>query len=231
MNEIERYANENCRHVLDEFTEYCHKEPFTFLPGHRECIFGIKSEMLKLQYKKKSKKTSKQSALIDEDNIETSLELQISNYVGSKLSNIDWASTIKGFKVTKSDSSVCANCTFVCPVDKCDSVINVKYVNHWIPSNVFRHLRSHFNSDSNNTQENSNHCQKNVTSQSSNGRHETVYVLVSNDETTDGALLGDLEIQTIQPGDEDVLINDADNFLLNVSVIDTEEPGETEIEI
>lgn len=164
MNEIELFAEENSRHIIDSFKEYSNKKPFAFLPGHRECIFGIKSEILNQQNKKKPKTSDNRNTLIDDDNLQASLESQISNFAKKiGLSNVDWADSITNFKSTNLEFVVSANCSVACP--KCDSIIGVSYDRHWKVSNLFKHLRKHIN--------------KNAET-STNILHETIYVDVVN---------------------------------------------------
>lgn len=103
------------------------------------------------------------------------LEAQVSTFANNNgIFHIDWAGSIKNFKVTQSDSSVYANCSIDCP--HCDSSICASYNKHWKISNLFRHLRKHSSSDheenlhNNQIENRGNTCDK--------SRHETVYVLV-----------------------------------------------------
>lgn len=147
---IEQYVQQNCRNVVDMFKEYSNIKPFKFLPGHRECIFGIKEEILKMQNRKASKttKTSHHTIDIDEAGLQSSLENQVSNFaISIGLTNVEWGTAINNFNVTKSGSSVYATCSVACP--RCKASINVLYDKHWKISNIFRHLRRHSGSVSN----------------------------------------------------------------------------------
>lgn len=173
INELEQYLEINCRNVIDMFKEYQNTKPFTFLPGHRECIFGIKSEILKLQNSKKLKTTTNRG--LGEDELKMALEAQVSTFANNNgIFHIDWAGSIKNFKVTQSDSSVYANCSIDCP--HCDSSICASYNKHWKISNLFRHLRKHSSSDH---EENLHNNQiKNRGNTCDKSQYETVYVLV-----------------------------------------------------
>lgn len=144
---IEKYVEENCRNVVDTFKEYSNRKPFAFLPGHRECIFGIRDEILKMQNRKTIKisntsRTSDQVTNINEEELRLGLETQVSNFANRLgLMNFDWGASINSFQMTKKDSSVQAKCVVVCP--ECDATNSVSYTTHWQISNLFRHLRKH----------------------------------------------------------------------------------------
>lgn len=146
--ELEQYLETKCRSVIDTFKEYRNTKPFTFLPGHRECIFGIKAEILKLQNNKKSKATPNQGTPIDQEDLKMTLETQLSTYANNNgRPEIDWTGSIKNLKVKQSDTSFFATCTIDCPIDECNSSISAAYNKHWKISNMFRHLRQHFNAE------------------------------------------------------------------------------------
>lgn len=138
IKQIEEFVEDKCRPLIDSFNEYSNTKPFKFLPGHRECIFGIKSELLKMQNNKKSKGTDRQDKLADEDDLRMTLETQLEAFTNNNgFSDINWTDAINSFKVTKNR----ANCSIKCP--DCDSSINVTYITYWKLSNYFRHLRNH----------------------------------------------------------------------------------------
>lgn len=174
---IEKYADENCRNVIDSFKEYSNKKPFTFLPGHRECIFGIKAEILNLQNNKKSK------SVINVEDIRLALEVYLSNFANknTSLGITDFSTAIQHITLTKT-GPVQAFCSFQCPI--CKSTVSIPFQSHWKLSNLLRHLNKH-------TIENQKTNIENPSENRSKNGEETVFVSVSdeidgqNDEVDD----------------------------------------------
>lgn len=188
LNFIEQYAEENYRNVVDTFKEYSNTKPFKFLPGHRECIFGIREEIVKMQSRKTAKtvKTSDVNIDITVEELKSSLEEQVANYADSiGLTDMDWSGAINKFKMIKK-GNVIAVCDVVCP--QCTVPTGVSYGTCWKVSNVFRHLRKHVpdsaNKNGGNPGKNSKLNKLNRvenSNQNENFHYETVYVTFADD--------------------------------------------------
>lgn len=156
LTAIEKYADENSRDVIDSFKEYSNKKPFAFLPGHRECIFGIKSEILNVQSNKKSKIQANSS--IDVEFIRSALYDQLTNFTNANpsLADLDIPTAIQNITTSNTGSTCQAVCLFECSI--CGSAIRVPYNHHWKSSNLLRHLRMHI--DGNKAQSQKKNAQK-----------------------------------------------------------------------
>lgn len=180
VKELENFLETNCRFVIDKFPEYKNTKPFMFLPGHRECIFGIKTEILKLQNNKKSKTTTQRGRMLGQEELKVTLAQQVAAYAniidGFDCSNVDWSAAIKNFEVTESETSIIANCVIDCP--KCRCCPGTTFRNSWKLSNVFRHLRTHANKENHDNSKDNNNSNETIIAR----ENSVVYKVVLDDQ-------------------------------------------------
>lgn len=146
FHRLEEFIEKNSRHIIDSIELYKNKKPFAFLPGHRDTIFGIKSEIQRLQEIKKQKinhansKNVKKNVLTAAD-LKTSLVHQLTTCVAMAEWNFEWSTAISKMNVTPTENSTLAQCSIACP--KCNIVISVRYNKTWKISNICKHVRTH----------------------------------------------------------------------------------------
>lgn len=116
------------------------------MPGHRDLILGIKSELTKLQEKQlenKRQKLSKsnESQVLEGIDVKTSLIKQV-NVFSSRLNlKIGWSNSIDAFEFEKTSNSAFASCKVSCPL--CGATYILRFDRHWKTSNICKHIRTH----------------------------------------------------------------------------------------
>lgn len=148
LNELEVYIEQNIRDDIDSIDVYKSKKPFTFLPGHRALIFGIKDELLKQSEDKKPKfgnrQPNRQQIFRDnwnENDLQVSLKHQISSYEKDCLGShgLETHYIVNEVNLIQTENQTFARCTVLCPI--CGTVNSLRYEKYWKVSNVFKHFR------------------------------------------------------------------------------------------
>lgn len=146
LPELEDYIEKNCRNTADKFDTYKTTKPFSFLPGHRDLILGIKSELTKLQEKQSENKRQKlsksnKSQVLEEIDVKTSLIKQVNVFSSGLNLKIDWSNSIDAFEFEKTSNSAFASCKVSCPL--CGATYILRFDRHWKTSNICKHIRTH----------------------------------------------------------------------------------------
>lgn len=143
IKEIEEFVETNCRGIIDSIDVYKYIKPFTFLPGHKALILGIKSEIQNLQDAKKPKVTTFCKPQLSESDLKVSLVNQLSAFTSKNGLDIDdWSKSVYNITLTSSEHSTHALCSIKCPV--CAAKSTIRYDSYWKVSNICKHLRKHF---------------------------------------------------------------------------------------
>lgn len=152
VTQLESFIQARHRKIADSFDEYREITPFEFLPGHRDLIFAIKTQILSFENTKKLKpKTNGVPTHVpDEDELKQILISQVSSYSSSlplQLDQqldwqVDWSNAIENFKTATDGASISAECSLSCPL--CNAVRVIRYDGkYWATSNIYKHLRTH----------------------------------------------------------------------------------------
>lgn len=199
LNYVEEYIEENCRDLVETFKTYESRKPFSFLPGHRELIFGISAELARLQQNgpKRSKKNVQSN--LNERDLRASLVNQVTNFADGLKLHHNWSNSIKNFELESTGNATYAKCSISCEI--CKSDITTRYDNHWKISNIFKHIRSHVPSKKNTvttqetTQVETGRADDDNNADNMQSNYETYFVSVSNNETvkSDDLIIFDVE--------------------------------------
>lgn len=146
VTQLESFIETRHRKVADSFEEYGEITPFEFLPGHRDLIFAIKTQILSFENSKKPKPKSNgvQTHVPDGNELKNNLINQVASYSLSLplQTNQDWSNAIGNFKFTTDGVSTSAECTLSCPF--CNAVRVIRYDGkYWATSNIYKHIRTH----------------------------------------------------------------------------------------
>lgn len=146
IQELETFVQSQHRKLADSFDEYKKIDPLKFLPGHRTMIKGVQTEILSMEATKKTKASQPSSKTkttddLSEDTLKNMLIDQVAKYSLKKSLNSDWSNSIEKFSMKTNDNGTSAECTLSCPM--CGVVRIIRFDNHWTPSNMFKHLKTH----------------------------------------------------------------------------------------
>lgn len=142
LSNVEEYIETNCRQLVETFEIYQSRKPFSFLPGHRDLIFGISSELARLQDSGQSKRAKKSTQCnLNERDLRASLVNQLSTFATGLGLDHNWSNSIDDFEMDSTGNAIYAKCAISCKI--CSSVISTRYDKHWKISNIFKHIRTH----------------------------------------------------------------------------------------
>lgn len=146
---IESFLNTKKEYIADlqccYHDHYKSLDEFEFLPGHKDLILGIPSQIEQLY---ESKQVRGRKATISDDELKNNLTNNLLNYtekigllVGDNaISHVNVHNFRRG---TDSDSFLC-KCLFICPI--CAKSFTVTHKKYWATSNVTAHFKEHYNS-------------------------------------------------------------------------------------
>lgn len=143
ITEIESFIETSNRKIAESFDEYKGKRPFTFLPGHRSLILGIKNQILLIEDINKPKKPNTKS-VPDEKDLIAMLIKQVSQYSSRLSLKLNWNDAVQKFEGTTDGDDTSIQCVLSCPL--CYANRTIRFDKYWRVSNLFKHLRSHIQS-------------------------------------------------------------------------------------
>lgn len=142
VTQLESFIETRHRQIVDSFDEYREIKPFEFLPGHRDLIFAMKTQILSFENSKKAKAKSVPARVPDENELKQILIDQVSSYSSSLTLQLDWSNAIQKFETKTDEDSTFAECLLSCPL--CNAVRTIRYDSkYWTLSNMNTHLRTH----------------------------------------------------------------------------------------
>lgn len=143
---IESFLNNNKQYIAQ--LDCCYHEhykglnTFEFLPGHKDLILGIPSQIERLNG---GKQMSRKTASISDDELQDNLVSNILNYtekIGLIMGdNVISQINIIDFRRGTDKDGFTAKCRFICPL--CAKTFTVTRKTYWATSNVTKHFKEH----------------------------------------------------------------------------------------
>lgn len=119
---------------------------FEFLPGHKEIILAIPSQIQQMkQMKSKRNVQSKYKSTPSDSDLKSSLVTKLTKYaqnIGLELpdESITEMNLTEYVRGSEGDPFIC-QCRFICPI--CAKNMLVSYVSYWKSSNITTHIKDH----------------------------------------------------------------------------------------